>query len=360
MTRDPANDAGPPPDGAPADAASPEKVERVAHEFREAGRPFARVTVVRRESPVSANVGDRALVTPEGDLIGWIGGAACAQSVVVEAAADVLRGGEPVLVGLSPDPDDVDRPGLESYPLTCHSEGTLELFVEPVAPADRLVVVGDSPIARTLARLGSELSFEVTLASEDDETASGGVRTVTIDDLSDALEGATHVVVASMGDADERALAAALRSTPAYVGLVASEERRDAVAAAVADRLAVEPQRVVDAITTPAGLDLGAKTAEEIAVSVLAELAGVRRDVEGPIPLEVGDPRGIVNESEREATPTDGSEGGETVVDPVCGMDVAVGEAAATASHGGETYHFCGAGCADAFKADPGRYVDRR
>lgn len=135
-------------------------------------------------------------------------------------------------------------------------------------------------------------------------------------------------------------------------------------AAAVADRLDVEPDRFVGAVTTLAGLDLGARRAEEIAVSILAQLLAHRRDLDGPASLEVADPDVTVRGSESGA---DGGEAartppvdGETVVDPVCGMEVTVGEAAARVSQGGETYHFCGAGCADAFKAAPGRYARRR
>lgn len=349
----------PDPDEPPADAASPEKVERIAHEFREAGQPYARVTVVRREPPVSANVGDRALVTTDGELIGWIGGAACAQSVVIEAAADALSAGEPILVGLAPDPDDVDRPGLESYPLTCHSEGTLELFVEPVSPAPKLAVVGDSPIARTLARLAGELTYDVTLAAARPADVPDHVEGVsTADaDLPAVLGDAAYVVVASMGSADEVALAAALQSNPSYVGLVASDERRDDVAAVVAERLDVDPDAVVDAVTTPAGLDVGAKTAEEIAVSVLAELVAVHRGAGGPIPLAVADPD-LTGDASAEGGELEAESEAETAVDPVCGMEVVVDEAAETVEHEGTTYHFCGPGCADAFKADPGRYVD--
>lgn len=401
MTDDSPDVDGPLPAASRADAAAPETVDRLAREYAAAGRPFARVTVVRREPPVSANVGDRAIVTPDGDLVGWVGGAACAKSVVAEEAAAALAGGEPRLVGLAPDPETIDRPGLESYPMTCHSGGTLELFVDPVTPVPRLVVVGDSPIATALARLAGETTYHVTVATDRegpgaagtgpgadetgpgadeavpgvDEPVPGADETVSASDeaaVRAAADGARHVVVASMGEYDEVGVAAALRSGASYVGLVASDERRDEVADAVGARLGVDPGSVVAALTTPAGLDVGARTPEEIAVSVLAELVAVRRGADGPIPLEAGDPtaldvggddegpEGARDRGAPDTAPDHAADGGDadTVVDPVCGMDVVVREAAATVEHGGRTYHFCGQGCADAFADDPERYLE--
>jgi xanthine dehydrogenase accessory factor len=395
------SDPDPAADGRAA-AVSPSRVDDLAREYEAAGEPFARVTVVRREPPVSANVGDRAIVTSDGELIGWVGGAACAQSVTVKEATAALADGEPRLVGLAPDPAEVDRPGVAAYPMTCHSGGTLELFVEPVTPTPRLAVVGTTPVATALRRLGGDATYDVT-AVVDAETAgatadpaglpAGADETVAATDaatVAAALEGVDAVVVTSMGEYDALGVEAALRAEVPYVGLVASDRRRDELADRVADALGagVTAEDVVAAVTTPAGLDLGAKAAEEIAIAVLAELVAVRRGVEGPVDVTVGDtarvrPDGAATASTRVA-PDDGDadtdgDGGSTedgpspspspaetgsesgtatVTDPVCGMDVVVGEAAATATHEGTTYHFCGQGCADAFEADPGSYLE--
>lgn len=358
-----------------ADTASPESVAQAAAEFEAQGKPYARATVVRREAPVSANVGDRALVTAEGGLVGWIGGAECAQSVVVDRAREALADDEPVLVGLAPDPDDIDRSGVEAYPMTCHSGGTVEVFIEPVRPVPRLVVVGESPIASALVRLAGELSYAITVVTGPDNgdvSVAGADETVPATeatDLAGAIGGAEYVVVASMGEYDERSVAAGLLADASYVALVASDERRDEIANTVADYLGTEFRSVLEAITTPAGLDIGARTPEEIAVSVLAELVGLRRDADGPVPLDAADATGL-GATAADADPS--AETGpddhdtetpagetETVVDPVCGMEVTVGGAAATVEVGDETYHFCGQGCADAFRDDPDSYSAR-
>jgi xanthine dehydrogenase accessory factor len=358
-------------------AASPETVDRVAREFTKAGRPFARVTVVRREAPVSAHVGDRAIITPDGELLGWIGGVACAQSVAIREAQAALREGTPKLVGIAPDPDSVARSGLEAFPMTCHSQGTLELFIEPVTTPSRLVVVGDSPIGRAVVRLASELSFEVTAVVPQGSEVQGAdeVKTATddVEALAAELRGATWVVAASMGATDDVTVSAALDAGVPYIGLVSSRRRADELCERVADRTGRSPDDVREAVTSPAGLDIGAKSPEEVGVSVIAELVAVRRagEANGSAPL------GTAVDGSADAATTDGFDedvaGGETadtddgthdedaevVTDPVCGMDVVVGEAAATATHEGTTYHFCGVGCQEAFVDDPARFLER-
>jgi xanthine dehydrogenase accessory factor len=371
MTDDTDPDTEPTTDSPTRDAAaSPETVDRVARQYSESGRPFARVTVVRREPPVSAHVGDRALVTPDGELVGWIGGVACAQSVAIREAKASLERGEPRLVGISPDPDSVDRPGLAAFPMTCHSQGTLELFIEPVTTPARLVVVGDSPIARAVVRLASELSFRVTAvvpAGVDVENADE-VRTATddVEALATALRGATWVVAASMGATDDVTVAAALDANVPYIGLVSSRRRADELCERVADQTGRDVASVRDALSSPAGLDIGAKSPEEVGVSIIAELVAVRRGAErtGQTGVDTGESAETTREpshriGDGDAADEDEREAGTVVTDPVCGMDVVVGEAAATATHEGTTYHFCGAGCAEAFTDDPERFLER-
>lgn len=355
-----------------ADAASRETVDRLARQYTEQGRPFARVTVVRREPPVSARVGDRAIVTSDGELTGWIGGVACAQSVAVREAQTALRRGDAKLVGIAPDPDTIDRPGLEAFPMTCHSQGTLELFVEPVTPVSRLVVVGDSPIAQAVSALAAGLPYDLTVVAPAGADATGADRLVEIDDaaaLAEAFDGATWVVVASMGATDDVAVEAALAAGVPYVGLVASRRRADELCERVADRTGRAVEDVRAAVTSPAGVDIGARTPEEIGVSVLAELISVRRagDTAGSVGGthdRADATRGTAETHEGpdvDADADDGDDGTdhETATDPVCGMDVTVGEAAATATHEGTTYHFCGQGCQEAFVDDPDRFLER-
>lgn len=281
-----------------------------AARLAEAGEPFALVTVVDVRRPASARRGDRGLVTADGALVGWVGGA-CSEPIVVREALRAVADGAPRLVRIGP-PGSPGEPGdevvyAESH---CASEGTVDVLIEPQLPAPLLAVVGDGPAARTLRELAAAIGWRVA---------------------EDAHVGAEAVVVATMGTRDEEAVAQALALSADYVALVASARRAAVVLAALRE------QGVSDAelarVRSPAGLDLGPCTQEEIAVAVLAELVTWRH---GRTP--------------RAASPSE-------AIDPVCGMTVSVEGAAATAEYGGATYVFCSAHCRATFLGEPARYA---
>jgi xanthine dehydrogenase accessory factor len=259
-------------------------------------KPYAFATVVRVERPTSAREGNHALVTGDGEVVGWIGGS-CSGPAVVREALRALADGKPRLVTIEG---------------SCASEGLVEVFVEPHLPEPLLAVLGESPAAGTLADLAVRIGWQVTRTA--DETAEA-------------------VVVASLGHDDEDLLRAALGTQAGYVGLVASRRR----GAATLD--ALRALGIGDAelgrVRSPAGLDLGSSSQEEIAVAILAELVAWRHAQRGP-----------------------GTAAAELVeaVDPVCGMAVDAGRGD-TATHEGERYWFCSPGCRRRFEADPSRYA---
>ena len=333
----------------------------------ERGEPYARVTIVRREPPVSANVGDRAVVTADGELHGWIGGAACAQTTAISEGKVAIEDGEPRFVGIAPDPDDVDRPGLEAFPMHCHSEGVLELFIEPVNPTPELLVVGDSPVARSLTRLAEELAVDVVLVGPDagdDHAADRLVTTTDPETVVDAVGRSPLVVVASMGKYDARGVAAGVAADAPYVGLVASDTRSGEVIERAATLLDTDPERVRAAVTNPAGVDIEAYTPAEIAVSILAEVVDARAAAAAGGPQQSsadGNSEAEDGADVEEASEHDGAEEKTTTADlatdPVCGM-TADPETAPAVEHDGETYYFCCEGCADSFRAEPESYLE--
>ncbi|MFC7070462.1 XdhC family protein [Halobaculum lipolyticum] len=359
----------------PADADG--DVTGVERELAAAGEPYARVTVVRREPPVSANVGDRAVVTREGDLRGWIGGAACAQTTAVTEALAAIEDGQPRLIGIAPDPETVARPGLAAFPMTCHSEGVLELFVEPVNPRPELVICGGSPVARSLARLAGELAVDVVVVDPVGDPADlpDGVRLLTDTDpeaVAGAVGHAPLVVVATMGSFDASGVAAGVLADARYVGLVASAKRAGEVvdtAAALIDR---DPDDVAAAVTNPAGVDVAAYTPAEIAVSILADVVDHRRgrgDTPRAAPDAVaGDESAVEADDDADADADTGDTTADAedaradapaeAIDPVCGMTVDPSETAHSVAHDGETYYFCCGGCAESFRAEPAAYLD--
>ncbi|ELY43204.1 XdhC family protein [Natronorubrum bangense] len=346
--------------------------------------PYAWATVVRREPPVSATVGDRALVTADGELHGWIGGVSCAQSRVTSEARAAIADGEPRLIGIAPDPDVIDRPGLEAFPMQCHSQGTLEVFIDPVCPATRLLVVGGSPIAHSLVRLASELDIEVVLVDPDGADADLPSETTVLttlepDEIAEAVGSGPLVAIASMGEYDAHGVVAGIRTGAPYIGLVASETRAAETVDHVAGLLEEAPDTVRDAVTSPAGVDISASSAPEIATSLLAELVEVRSTTSGVAASnELATHTDASNasnadtaESSELATETASCCGGgderpsttepesshESAVDPVCGMTVDPDEAPSI-THQGTTYYFCCHGCADAFRTDPDEYLE--
>jgi xanthine dehydrogenase accessory factor len=280
--------------------------------------PFVQATVVRAQRPTSAHAGDTALVRQDGAIEGFVGGT-CAEASVREYGLRVLSSNEPLLLRIVP--GDIASPaeeGAVTVANPCLSGGSVEIFLEPRMPAPRVLVVGDSPIATALAELGRPLGFAV-------ELVPGEQAQPRADDAA--------LVVASHGRGEEPALTAALRLGVPYVGLIASRIRGASVLAALD---VPDDQRA--RVHSPAGLDIGGRTAAEIALSVLAEVVQERRTAERHAAVPAV------------ATPA-------TAVDPVCGMTVAALDASPHADVDGVRTWFCCAGCRTAFLADPPRYA---
>ena len=329
-----------------------------AGELEASGLPFAFATVVAVTRPTSARPGASGIIHPDGSIEGWVGGS-CAQPVVVREALRAIADGQPRLLRLSKDGPGEGRrgDGVIELVMTCHSGGILEIYVEPHRPAPHLWVAGMTPIARAMVGLGAAAGWHVTLFDPiADKEAFPLADAVLGDRELHTLEftAPPFVVVATQGIWDEEAVLAALRRDVAYVGLVASPTR----VAVVRDWLRQETGLAEDRIAAlrgPAGIDLGAETAEEIAVSILAELVQVRRGrasfVAAPGPATIaGQPSGepvaagpIVDDI--------------VLLDPVCGMTVDRRDARHLAEHDGIVYAFCQMGCRTRFIRDPSAFV---
>jgi xanthine dehydrogenase accessory factor len=281
---------------------------------------------------------------------------------VIKEALHALADGQPRLLRLSREPPSDSRrgDGIVEYVMTCHSGGTLEIYVEPRLPSPVLWVVGTTPIAGALVELAAAAGFRVTLVDPIAEADAfpAAERVVATDDLGSLDPAAVpFVVVASQGGWDEEALEAALAREARYVGLVASPVRAEAVRAYLADA-GVAPERLA-ALRAPAGLDIGAEMPAEVALSILAELVQVRRNrasfVAAPGPATVAPP---VHDGGRAVAETRLAPAGEIVYhDPVCGMTVEPAFARHIAEHAGVVYAFCSVGCRTRFMRDPDAYV---
>ena len=275
--------------------------------------PFVAATVVRAQCPTSAHPGDAAVVLSDGSIEGFVGGQ-CAESSVRAAALEVLDSREALLLRILPEGDAEfpESPGARTVVNPCLSGGALEIFLEPRVPAPSVSVVGVTPIADAVAALAEQLGFAV-VRDED-----GPARP----------DGAIAVVISSHGRGEEESLRAALDAGVDFIGLVASRKRGEAVLSSLELNHAERAR-----IHTPVGLDIGARTAEEIALSILADVVRAIR-LEGLV-APAPQPRAQAS----------------TATDPVCGMTVVIDAAAHHLVVGGADFWFCSAGCRDAFAA---------
>jgi xanthine dehydrogenase accessory factor len=319
--------------------------------LRQDRQAFALATVVARKAPVSAHLGDRAIVYADGRMEGFVGGA-CSREIVRQQALEAMQVRCSRLVSIRPDASEADAssPDRVVVAMTCASEGAIDVFVEPFVQPRRLIVVGATPVAEALARVARSMEYDVVRVvdkREEADTAAAsaplGVSVVTLDALASNLQRGTRdqaVVVASQGHYDEEALGAILETEVAYIGLVASAKR----GAAVKALLQQSGGRDVASVRHPAGLDLGARTPPEIALSILAEIVK-------------GQPAGKRIEERPATSPlSDAAVPLRTAIDPVCGMRVDIAAARHTADLDGVTYYFCCPHCRAHFLNDPASF----
>jgi xanthine dehydrogenase accessory factor len=304
-----------------------------ARELTEQGAVFVTATVVRVEHPTSAKPGNVALVHEDGSMEGFVGGV-CAQNSVRLYSLKAIERGEPLLLRILPDgpptstaaksganADSGHEVAHDEGSITvqnpCLSGGAIEVFLEPFLPPPRMIVAGDTPIAAALLRLGPDVGLETV----DSRGADSGPAVPSSEDLA--------LVVAAHGRDELAILRAALEAGVQYVGLVASRKRGAAVLDALRDDGVAED--LLERIDTPAGIDIGARSPAEIALSILASIIEVRRRSSS------------IPRSWAAAPPS-------TAVDPICGMTVVVSPDAIMLERGGDTYYFCGEHCRQAFE----------
>lgn len=292
------------------------------------GVAFAMATVVWRQPPSSGQYGSRAIVTSDGEIFGWIGGA-CAEPVVIREAKKIITEGNPKLLWLGQEADfsGMHVPhGVATVPMSCQSEGALQIYVEPVQSAPNVLIVGRSPMALTLKELIQAMDWKVNLVDNAEFSTS-------------MINPATVVVIATQGHGDEEAMEIALGANPLLVGLVASRKRGNLVLDFMRDRGISEGK--LSLVKTPFGIDLGHTSHREIAVSILAELVQLRA-------------AGTLNSQELvKQSPV------KEVIDLVCGMTVEAIPANLPFEFDGEVYYFCAPGCKKAFEKDPSSFLVR-
>lgn len=335
-----------------------------ANELSNQGVPFVTAVVVRAEKPTSAKPGDKAIITPEGTLYGWIGGS-CAQPTVIKEALKALADGQPRLVRLSTNPGENQRQaGVMDLMMTCFSGGTLEIYIEPQLPTPRLMVVGSLQIAQALVRLGKSMHYYVVAVDPDNRGENLPEADEVVTDLKEIpakVTPLTYIVVASHGNYDEAALVQALPTGAEYVGLVSSKKR----ALAVIEYLQSQglPETAIQRLKYPAGLNIQALQGDEIALSILAEIVQTRRKgIHGGIAKPATPSRQtleLFSPAQTALAQPVAPLAVEKAIDPVCGMEVKIEGARNKLEYNGATYYFCCKGCLKEFSESPDKFLQK-
>lgn len=294
----------------------------MARELHGRGEAYALVTVVRAVAPTSAFLGAQAIVLADGTLHGWIGGG-CARDVVIGAAQGAIERGEPKLVRISNDRIEPEA-DVEHFTMSCASNGTIELFIQPFSARSALCVLGSTPAADEARFLAQRLGIALS---------------------GDPAE-APVVLVATQGERDEEALEAALRSPARQVLMIASRRKAERLREAM--RLRGIDEARLARLQAPAGPDAGAKTPGEIAlVAIVAVLAFLRGRSQAA---------GSAVAPERAAAPERAVAEGK-FVNPVCGMAVSTANPMHIEKYEDVSYYFCCDGCRTTFLQDPAKYA---
>lgn len=315
--------------------------------FAEKNEPFATATVVLREAPSSGKVGDKAVISQLGEIMGWVGGG-CVHGIVIKEAAEAIRSGRSRLVRIGNSALPTKNEGIMEYKMTCQSEGTIEVFIEPVLPRPHLLVIGKTAIARSLVKMAGDLGYRVTVVAEDvtPTTYSKVDELITHLDLAHvSTTPNSFIVVATQGEQDEKALEEALKKDRRYLGFVASHKKMESVSKFLVDQ--GFDASAVNAIRSPVGIDINAKSPQEVAISILAEMIQVKNaspkmksgEIFDAIRSELPQPKYYIN--------------------PVCGVPIDMNHPKHVIVYQGEKVYFCCDGCKIQFEAAPEKYMSK-
>jgi xanthine dehydrogenase accessory factor len=294
---------------------TPEQLLDLARDLNLRQQPYALITVVRAIAPTSAYLGAQAIVLPDGALHGWIGGG-CAKDVVIGAARQAIVNGTPKLVRISNDRLQSDS-DVEQHSMSCASNGTIELFIQPYGPQSAICVLGDTPAADEARFLAERLRIR----------------------LVDSLDAAKIVLVATQGQGDEDALERALLSRADHVLMIASRKKAERLREIMRTRGVSAEQ--INRLVAPVGPDAGAKTPQEIAmVSIVGVMAYQRGRAERPASAQP-----VIVKA------------GKNFINPVCGMAVDIATAKHVETLNGVDYYFCCDGCLTTFRQNPAKYA---
>jgi xanthine dehydrogenase accessory factor len=315
-------------------------------ELKKKNEPFAIAMVVRREAPSSGKVGDKAVINKYGEIIGWVGGG-CVKGIIVKEAENAMKTGTARLVKIGKTLSPSKQEGVMEYNMTCQSEGTVEVFIEPILPQLHLMVIGKSAIAKALVKMGKVAGFRITGVAQDAnlQTFDKVDELITQVNLSNVkTTAATFIVVVTQGEGDESALLEAVKKESAYLSFVASKKKflsiKEYLQSSGIDK------KKIESIVSPAGIDINAKKPEEVAISIMAQIIQIQNSKAAPLTFE-----------KFESTKADGAKSPVYYINPVCGVPVDMNNPKHVVEYKNEKIYFCCDGCKVKFDAEPDKYM---
>jgi xanthine dehydrogenase accessory factor len=318
------------------------------------GHDFAIAQVIDRIAPSSGKIGDKALILETGELIGWIGGG-CVRGIVIKEAIDVIRTKRYRRVRISPEGGTRQTTNFKEYVMSCQSKGTLEVLIEPVIPQPELIVVGKSNIARRLVQMATAADFKVSVIAADADTytfptASAVFDTVDFSSFKNLSN--TYIIVTTQGENDELSVKRALKTGCKYVGFVASIKKAEEIKIYL-EQGGITADRI-DQLRSPVGLDINAKLASEVAISILAEVIDHFRNGNALENMPVHESQ---EEPLAKTTPAADKFAEDYYINPVCQVPVSRKNPKHIVEYRGEKVYFCCDGCKVSFENNPAQYI---
>lgn len=303
--------------------------------------PYATAIIVRRKIPSSGKPGDKAIITSDGKIHGWIGGG-CTRGIVLKEALLSIQEGKPRLVSISPDAEPNTKSHSKTYTMTCQSGGEVDIYIEPVLPRPHILLFGVSHIAMALAKLAKAMSYTVSCVNHSpDKTVFPDVDSIVHIDSFDKqqVDDNTYVVVCTQGEGDVDALYAAIQSAPNYLSFVASRKKANSIYKDLRAKGITFDQ--LKLIKSPAGKDIGAKLPEEVAISILAEIVEDLRNEQAQ--NEDASKLDINND--------------DFYLNPVCNIPIQKSTAKHVITYKEESVYFCCDGCKISFEKAPEKFL---
>ncbi len=320
------------------------------------GSNFAIAQVVDRIAPSSGKVGDKALILESGELIGWVGGG-CVRGIVIKEAIEVIKTKRYRRVRISPEGGTRETANYKEYVMSCQSKGTLEVMIEPVLPQPELVLVGKSNIARKLSQLGAAADFRVTVMANaiDAQMFPTAYKVVEQVDFSQLINIANaYIIVTTQGENDDISVKKALESSVRYVGFVASKKKAEDMRVYL-QSVGLPKERIAQ-LKSPVGLDINAKLASEVAISILAEVIDHFRNGKAETTMPIHE-KEVTNSTETLPSPSETKFAEEYYINPVCQVPVSKSNPKHIVEYQGEKVYFCCDGCKVSFEKNPASYI---